>query len=59
VDARLIVVASESGELTLKIQLVPEPGLVQILSPDGADQSFDERVRARHARYGLDLGDFE
>src|ERR1700687_2306379 len=54
VDARLIVVASESGELALKIQSVPEPEVVQILSPDDADQPFDERVRAGHEGYGLD-----
>jgi hypothetical protein len=59
VDARLIVVASESGELALKIQSVPEPELVQILSADGADQSFDERVSAGHEGYGLDLVNFE
>jgi hypothetical protein len=59
VDARLIVVTSESGELALKIQSVPEPEVVQILSPDGADQPFNERVRAGHAGYGLDLVNFE
>jgi hypothetical protein len=59
VDARLIVVASESGELALKIQSVPEPEVVQILSPDGADQPFNERMRAGHEGYGLDLVNFE
>jgi hypothetical protein len=59
VDARLIVVASESGELALKIQSVPEPEVVQILSPHGADQPFDERVRAGHEGYGLDFLNFE
>jgi hypothetical protein len=57
VDARLIVLASESGELALKIQSVP--CVVQILSPDGADQPFDEGVRAGHQGYGLDLVNFE
>ena len=58
-DARLIVVASESGELALKIESVPEPEVVQILSPDGADQPFDERVRAGHEGYGIDHVNFE
>jgi hypothetical protein len=33
--------------------------VVQILSPDGADQPFNERVRAGHEGYGLDLVNFE
>jgi hypothetical protein len=49
-NAHVIVVASESGELALKIHTIPEQDVVQILSPDGADQPFDERVRAGHER---------
>jgi hypothetical protein len=41
----VIVVASESGELALKIQSVPGQKVVLILSPDGADQPFSERAR--------------
>jgi hypothetical protein len=59
VDARLIVVTSESGELALKIQTTPEQDVVEILSPDGADQSFDERMGAGHEGYTLDLVNFE
>jgi hypothetical protein len=59
VDARLIVVASESGELALKIQSVPEQDVIQILSPKGADQPFNKRVRAGDKRYGLDFLDLE
>jgi len=33
--------------------------LVEILSPDGADESFHEWVRLRHMRHGLDLCDIE
>ena len=58
-DARLIAVASESGELVLKIQSVPEPEVVQMLSPRGADQPFDERVRAGDKRYGLNFHNLE
>ena len=58
-DARLIVVASESGELALKIQTTPEQDVVEILSPDGADQSFDERVGAGHEGYSLDFLNLE
>ena len=59
VDACLIVVGSESAELALKIQTTPEQDVVQILSPKGADQPFDERVGAGHEGYGLDLLNFE
>ena len=58
-NAHVIVVASESGELALKIQTTPEQDVVEILSPDGADQSFDERVGAGHEGYSLDLVNFE
>jgi hypothetical protein len=33
--------------------------VVEKLSPDGADQPFDERVGAGHEGYGLDLVNFE
>ena len=57
--ARLNVIASELAELAQKIRTVPEHDVVQILSAQGADQPFDERVRAGHKRYGLDLFNFE
>ncbi len=59
VEARLIVVGSESAELALKIQTSPKQHVVQILSPKGADQPFNERVRAGHEGYGLDFLNLE
>jgi hypothetical protein len=58
-DARLIVVGRESAELALKIQTNTEQDGVQILSPKGADQPFNERMRAGHKGYGLDFLDLE
>ena len=57
--ARLIVIASELAKLAQKIRTVPEYYVVQILSAQGADQPFDERVRAGHKWYGLDLFNLE
>ena len=57
--ARLIVIASELAELAQKIRTVPEYDVVQILSAQSADQPFDERVRAGHKWYGLDLFNLE
>ena len=59
VDACLIVVGSESAELSLKIQMSPEPDVIQILSPKSADQPFNEWVRAGDKRYGLDFLNLE
>jgi hypothetical protein len=59
VDARLIVVASESAELALKIQTSPEQDVIQILSPKGADQPFNERVRAGDKRHRFDFLNLE
>jgi len=43
----LIVVASESGELAPKIQLVPVPEVVQILSPEVESEARLERQQVR------------
>ena len=59
VDACLIVVGGELAELALKIQTSPEQDVVQILSPKGADQPFNKRVRAGDKRYGLDFLNLE
>ena|ERR1022692_4533759 len=58
VRARLIVIAGELAEFAPKIP-VPEYDVVQILAAQGADQPFDERVRAGHKWYGLDLFNLE
>ena len=59
VDARFIIVGGESIELALKIQTSPEQDPVQVLSANGADQPFDERVGAGHEGYRLELVNFE
>ena len=51
--ARLIVIAGQSAELAQKVRTVPEYDVLQMLSAQGADQPFDERVRAGHKWYGL------
>jgi hypothetical protein len=45
VCAHVILMAGEMAEFAQKIRTVPEYDVVQILSAQGADQPFDERVR--------------
>ena len=59
VDAHFIVAVGKLAELALKIQTVPEQYVIQILSPDSADQPFDERVGAGHEGYGFDFFNLE
>jgi len=39
-----MVVASERVEFSVKVDRIPEKGMVQAFAPDGSDQSFHERV---------------
>src|SRR3569833_1129495 len=55
----LVVVGSESIQLSLQVETVPEEGLVEIFSPESSDESLDERMRARHERNRLDFLDVE
>ena len=50
-DAVLVVIISELRQLSLQIQRIPEERLVETLSPHGAYQAFDERMR--DGRVGL------
>jgi hypothetical protein len=43
----------------MKIEAVPEEGLVEILAPKRADQPLDERMRARQEGDGLEFIDVE
>jgi hypothetical protein len=43
----------------MKVEAVPEEGLVEILAPKRAVQPLDERMRARHERAGLEFLDVE
>jgi hypothetical protein len=56
---RFVVIGHELGKLSFKITSVPERYLVQELAADRSDESFDEGVRERHVRHGLDLFDIE
>ena len=59
VNAPLVVIGGESIQLAMKVEAVPEEGLVEILAPKGSDQPLDERMRARHEGDGLEFLDFE
>jgi hypothetical protein len=43
----------------MKVEAVPEEGVVEILAPKGSDQPLDERMRARHEGDGIEFLDFE
>ncbi len=58
-DAISVVVIPELIQLPLKINRVPEERAIQILSPDRADQPFDERMGNRRVRHRLDLLDLK
>lgn len=62
VHAMRIVIVLESSQLLLQIIDVPEEDMVQVLSPDGPDEPFHERVRnghMGHRSYGLYFKDSE
>ncbi len=59
VNAPLVVIGSESIQLAMQVESVPEKGLVEILAPKGSDQPLDERMRARHEGDGLEFLDVE
>lgn len=56
-NAISVVVMPELVQLPLKINRVPEERAIQILSPDRADQPFNERMGDRGMRHRLDLLD--
>src|SRR5262249_10813158 len=53
--AMTVIVALEIEELHLQIRSRPEERVVQTLAPNGANQPFDEWMRERHERHGLDF----
>jgi len=59
VDAEFVVIIPECLELACEVDRVPEELAIEILAADGTDQPFDERMRSRLVRYGLDLIDIE
>ena len=55
VRSMTVIVTSEIEELPLQISGRPEEGAVQTFPPNSANQSFNEWMRERHVRRGLDL----
>ena len=55
----LIVIGLVVLELPLKIALVPEQSLIEILALHRPDQSLNESMGTRSTRNGFDLIDFE
>ena len=55
--ALLVVIGLEWIELPRHVVNIPEEDVVQILTPDGPDQSFDARMRARDEGQGLHVVD--
>ena len=55
----LVVVILQVGQFARQIHGVPEEQTIEILAANGADQAFDERMRNRNGREGLDLLDRE
>ncbi len=58
-NAPLVVIDGESIQLAMKVESVPEEGLVEILAPKGSDEPLDERMRARHEGDRLEFLDVE
>jgi hypothetical protein len=47
VNATLIVIISECLQLPSQVDYIPEEHAIEIFTANGADQSFDERMRNR------------
>ena len=54
-----IVIISEFVQLSREVDRVPEEHAIEIFAANGAEQPFDEQVRNRDGRDGLDLLDLE
>lgn len=50
-----VIVTLEIEELHLQISARPEERAVQTFTPNGANQPFNEWMRERHIRHGLDF----
>jgi len=57
--AMAVVVIPERLQLSLQIDRVPEEDAVQVLAPDRADQTLNERMRNRCVGNRLDILDLE
>ena len=59
VNPVLVVVVPEGLELSAEIGRIPEQGLIEGFSTNGADRSFNERVRQGDIGHRFELLDFE
>jgi hypothetical protein len=51
--AMMVVIDLESCELSLQVDRIPEEEMVKVFTTNGSDSSFNERMRDRCIRYGL------
>ena len=51
----VVVLAFEIIEFSSQVARIPERGLIKVFAPDGADNSFDERVGYRGIGNRLDF----
>ena len=54
-----VVIIPEFAQLAHQVDGVPEERPIKVLTPDGSDQPFDERMRDRSVRNRLDFLDLE
>ena len=59
VNATAVVIGTESLQLSLQIERIPEEHAIEIFAAKGADQTFHKRMRNRHVGNRFDLIDFE
>ena len=53
--AMMVVIDSEICELSLQVDRIPEEEMVKVFTTNGSDESFNERMRDRCIRYGLNF----
>ena len=59
VDTLLVVIEGEAIQLAMKVETIPEKGLVEIFAPKSPDEALYERVRARREGNGFKFLDVE
>jgi len=50
-----VVILSKCFQLSLQIAGIPEEDMVKVFRANGSDESFNERMRDRCIRYGLNF----
>lgn len=54
-----VVIVLETREFSLQILRIPKWHMIEVLAPDRADKSLDERMRNWHVWNGLDFFDLK